>query len=355
MPTLPPPLQVVLVANSLPAINDVTAGELRGVVAKAAEACPVIRASRDAAVAAEAAAGGRVPPFPGLQQRTASTDRLSALGEGEEGGAAGFGSPGRQASGGAPPEDLPAARSASGFAFSPAPVRRPTAVAGLQLLLQGDGSGGDGGRPASAPARGGEPRTTPEGCATPPDAAAVQRQRAAAAAAYHASLYERLQEAAGAEGSGRPGGEEGETPSPPAPEVEAAAPPPLAARSASASTSAAGSPGRAGSAPGSRRGSAEHASGRPRRGERKGMFGESYPSPWRDPRLHIIASGQGSPCLDLRRVSADVADATVGTDLGGRRFGMVGPWPAAVGAALAVQEWTQASSLSDLLGEMALS
>ncbi len=33
-------------------------------------------------------------------------------------------------------------------------------------------------------------------------------------------------------------------------------------------------------------------------------------------RLYIVASGHGSPCLDLRRVSGDVADATVGADLG---------------------------------------
>jgi type II pantothenate kinase len=50
--------EVVLVANSLPAINDITAAELRSVVAKAAEACPVIRAARDAATAAEAASLG---------------------------------------------------------------------------------------------------------------------------------------------------------------------------------------------------------------------------------------------------------------------------------------------------------
>jgi type II pantothenate kinase len=95
------PVQVVLVANSLPAINDITVYELKGVrifallidplkfltmpsksgqavvrsyhvlalqvVAKAAEVCPTIRAARDAAVAAEAANGGRVPPVPGLR------------------------------------------------------------------------------------------------------------------------------------------------------------------------------------------------------------------------------------------------------------------------------------------------
>ena len=48
----------------------------------------------------------------------------------------------------------------------------------------------------------------------------------------------------------------------------------------------------------------------------KGPWGESYPSPWRDPRLFIVASGHGSPCLDLRRVSRDVVDAAAGTDLG---------------------------------------
>jgi hypothetical protein len=66
--SLPPalnPAQVVLVANSLPAINDVTAAELRSVVAAAAEVCPIIRAARDAAVAAQAACNGRVPPLPG--------------------------------------------------------------------------------------------------------------------------------------------------------------------------------------------------------------------------------------------------------------------------------------------------
>lgn len=52
-------------ANSLPAINDVTAAELRSVVAAAAEVCPIIRAARDAAVAAQAACNGRIPPLPG--------------------------------------------------------------------------------------------------------------------------------------------------------------------------------------------------------------------------------------------------------------------------------------------------
>ena len=35
----------------------------------------------------------------------------------------------------------------------------------------------------------------------------------------------------------------------------------------------------------------------------------------REARLYIVSNGQGSPCLDLRRVPASLADATVGTDL----------------------------------------
>jgi hypothetical protein len=34
-------------------------------------------------------------------------------------------------------------------------------------------------------------------------------------------------------------------------------------------------------------------------------------------RLFIVPSGHGSPCLDLRRVSSEVVDAALGTDLGG--------------------------------------
>lgn len=42
--------EVVLAANSLPAINDITAPELRTVVAAAAQFCPVLRAARSAAL-----------------------------------------------------------------------------------------------------------------------------------------------------------------------------------------------------------------------------------------------------------------------------------------------------------------
>ena len=36
---------------------------------------------------------------------------------------------------------------------------------------------------------------------------------------------------------------------------------------------------------------------------------------YRDARLYVTGNGQGSPCLDLRRVPDTLADATVGTDL----------------------------------------
>ena len=35
----------------------------------------------------------------------------------------------------------------------------------------------------------------------------------------------------------------------------------------------------------------------------------------REARLFVCGNGQGSPCLDLRRVPEALADATVGTDL----------------------------------------
>jgi len=101
--------EVVLVANKLPAINDVTATELIGVVASAERVCPIIRAARDAARRVEAASGGMVPPYPGAQQikRSCSHAKLAGLqtlagnggsngsnGAGNGGGNGGFGNSG---------------------------------------------------------------------------------------------------------------------------------------------------------------------------------------------------------------------------------------------------------------------
>lgn len=183
--------EVVLIANSLPAINDITAPELKSVVARAADACPIIKAARDAAVTAEAASSGRVPPFKGLSQRVMSYESLeTAAGEDQSHHQSQQNQlqsqQGRQ---------LPVARTVSGFAFQPVDDRR---------TVKDEEN----------------PKENPN-----------------------------------------------------------------ASRTASASLAA------------------------------KGMFGESYPSPWREPRLYIVASGSGSPCLDMRRLSSDVADATVGADL----------------------------------------
>ena len=213
--------EVVLVANSQPAINDITASELKSVVAKAAEVCPVLRAARDAAVAAEAASAGRVPPFPGLSQRVMSSQKLSDMAGGAEG-----------------EDDLPVARSATGFA------------SGMRM------------RPVPS-----EQKATATAAALSPVKTGAD------------SLIQRLSL------------DESESPSIPSPSSLPASP-----LAAGGSLDASNLTRRSSLAP-------------------KGMFGESYPSPWREPRLYVVASGSGSPCLDLRRISSAVADATVGADL----------------------------------------
>jgi pantothenate kinase len=213
--------EVVLVGNSQPAINDITAAELRSVVAKAAEVCPVLRAARDAAVAAEAASAGRVPPFPGLSQRVMSSQRLSDLAGGGE-------------------EDLlppPAAP----YAFSSSSATPPPPGVARTLLEQ---------------------QKTPPGLPIAPSLNGVQSLSLADEAGKKSSTTISL---------------------PASPLAPSGSSDPNLPRRSSLKP--------------------------------KGMFGESYPSPWREPRLYVIESGSGSPCLDLRRISSAVADATVGADL----------------------------------------
>jgi bifunctional damage-control phosphatase, subfamily II, fusion protein len=221
--------EVVLVGNSQPAINDITAAELKSVVAKAAEVCPVLRAARDAAVAAEAASAGRVPPFPGLSQRVMSSQRLSDM----VGGAGGD------------EDDLPVARSSMGFASG---MRR--------------------GRPSLEQ----QHKSTVAVSSSPP------------ASVLPEELLQHLNLVAEKEAESK------------------------AAATLSAAGSLPASPRASGG--GNDFNLSRRSSLAP-----KGMFGESYPSPWREPRLYVIASGSGSPCLDLRRISGAVADATVGADL----------------------------------------
>ena len=260
-----------------------------------------------------------------------------------------------------PHEELPAARSATGFAFSPAP-RRGTPVTGSSLL----------GAPLPLP--NGSPlanmlATTPPSSTTPVSTSplgrpplapgshqlvqqaqqvqqqqAQQQQQAAQQQQQEPEVSvgasEAVQRAIAALEAAALGKEE-----PPASEDQAAQQGASDAAAAEAQVEPSGAapsaglhPSRSYSGSGDETGPSGSGEGgvgswrqerqlgghRRRspsvRGRRqKGMFGESYPSPWRDPRLFICASGQGSPCLDLRRVSREVADAASGVDLGERR------------------------------------
>ncbi|PSC76368.1 Pantothenate kinase 2 isoform B [Micractinium conductrix] len=307
--------EVVLVANSLPAINDITAAELRSVVAKAAEVCPIIRAARDAAVSAEAANHGRIPPVQGHAgpRRTPSPDS---------------GSLGASSS-----LELPATRSAAGFAFSPAP-RRGVPVKGSNLLSEPHLPSGSplADALASSPASTSGLASTSGGSGGASLVGSPQRRRPLPPASQQ--LVQQLQRAASERQGGGGGGAAVEQA---IAALEGAsirgrgadeAPPSAAGPAAAAAAAAAGGGGAAdeeAGPSGSDAGSAfeeRQLGGQRRRSpsvhsrrQTKGMFGESYPSPWRDPRLFIAASGHGSPCLDLRRVSSEVADAAAGTDL----------------------------------------
>ncbi len=216
--------EVVLVANSLPAINDITAPELRSLLSAAAEVCPIIKAARTAAKKVECGAGfgpGTAPPFPGMGRRQPSLGDLAALSLQQQqqqplhhhhhhhhhlagGSPAAPGSPGVRGGPGA-------------FTFDKhLPNSDLTALGGLVWQQQQPTRGGSGSV--------GEARLSAD------------------------SL-----------GSGSGG-----------------TPTPTAAAAAAASQRLSGPP---------------------------------------EARLFVVASGTGGPCLDLRRVPATLADATVGVDL----------------------------------------
>lgn len=71
--------EVVLAANTLPAINDITCSELLSLVSKVSEVCPIIKAARSAAVHAQHENLGRVPPPPGVMPRSSSATTLMPL------------------------------------------------------------------------------------------------------------------------------------------------------------------------------------------------------------------------------------------------------------------------------------
>jgi len=73
--------EVILAANSRPAINDITCEELTDVINAAAKVCPIIRAAWDRGLVSRAASvHSRVPPPRGLMERVTSVGNLSALG-----------------------------------------------------------------------------------------------------------------------------------------------------------------------------------------------------------------------------------------------------------------------------------
>ncbi|KAF6257384.1 hypothetical protein COO60DRAFT_1234607 [Scenedesmus sp. NREL 46B-D3] len=225
--------EVVMVANSLPAINDITAAELRSLLSAAAEVCPIIKAARAAALAHEAAPGAcrassslvggpSIPPYPGLRQRQSSAQDLLALAAGNA-----------------------AAGKGAGAAGAGSAAATPVA-AGCGSLSQGAF-----GSPLASCDGSVAARECPGKSAASPSAAAAG--------------------GAGAEGGRRS-------------ELQQAL-----SNSSSNSSSFDGSP--------SERSSAAAA-------------GEAV-----EPRLFVLGNGSGSPCLDLSRVPAALADATVGVDL----------------------------------------
>ncbi len=73
--------EVILAANSRPAINDITCEELMDVINAAAKICPIIKAAWDRGLLGRAAnTHSRVPPPRGLMERVTSVGNLSSLG-----------------------------------------------------------------------------------------------------------------------------------------------------------------------------------------------------------------------------------------------------------------------------------
>jgi len=289
----------------------------------------------------------------------------------------------------------------AGFAFSPAP-RRGIPVSGSSLLgpplpsgsplaevLAGPGPGNGSGSVAGSPH--GRPPLPPtmQQQVHPPSSAARQGSGGGSAAVEHAiaALEAALEQGdRGAGGAAAQPPAAGET-AEPAPGVAGAAAGPAASSRTSSRGAGSGDGGTEEAGPSGSEsardlrqlGGQRRRSPSVQRRRQKGMFGESYPSPWRDPRcgksqcslhavrhsrchpprcpyiklhnarsvsrsmplvtcllpslftlpcqsaccpvcrrLFIAASGHGSPCLDLRRVSSEVADAATGTDLGER-------------------------------------
>jgi type II pantothenate kinase len=234
--------EVVLAANALPAINDITADELRTLIGQAAAVDPVIQAAWQAGSGSSDAAASP-PPLPGLQRRVPSSGRLAELG----------------ASAAAAATSLHMAMSSSPPSGSP--PRGALGASGMQQRRRPREAAGSG---SGSPQHGvvWSPDSLPHARSSP--------QRSAAAS--------HVQKSGSSNGSPDADSSRAATAQQPAEDKECHAAP------GSSDTSSTAAP-------------------------------PSQHSRSRAAPLFVVATGQGSPCLDLRRVSAAVADATVGTDL----------------------------------------
>ncbi|GLC40183.1 hypothetical protein PLESTB_000260200 [Pleodorina starrii] len=259
--------EVVLVANSLPAINDITAPELRALLSAAATVCPIIKAAREAAIKVEMATGGHVPPYPGLRPVRRSSSNLQPLLQQQQQ------SQQQQHLSPPPPQQhqLDAARHADGTSDvdGGASTSNSSAVPASPQGAQQAAARREGAPPAQAAAG------TDRGDPGPSVAGAAADLPASASPTGSAPL----------------------SPVALAPEGPPAPRPATAAEARAATPTAGGA-----------------------------ALSPSPPPAWHAvatdplvnrlcPKLYVVSNGQGSPCLDLRRVPDRLAEACVGVDL----------------------------------------
>lgn len=322
--------EVVLAANSQPAINDITAPELRSVLSAAAEVCPIIKAARAAAIREiDANERGLVPPYPGLSARRPSVNDLAALGrEASPRPYAGRSSPDHTAPAGlqaAPrPEQQqqqqqqlraddadasngPAVASAAGRCGGSSNSDSASAQLGPKRF-QAPAASLPMRPPAQAPPTSiaSHPLSWLESCTSGDAVAAVAEQQRAATDPYaaaretltainpHVKLDTGVHDAAAGASQLAPSAPAPSTPAQPSSSATSAT---TAGDAAQAITAQATSAQAADSyAP---------STGSP----------SAVPGPAGTAKLYVVTNGQGSPCIDFRRVPDVLAEATVGVDL----------------------------------------
>jgi len=255
---------------------------VHSLLSAAGELCPILRAARAAAQSQElphkrgsGVTGPTIPPYPGLKQRQSSHSDLQSLAA--AGGSSGGGAAGSNGSSQSQP--VPAAAAAARVGGGG--VAGAAAVTAFGSPLSSMDGPMSLGHASSTDSQNWPPQQQQQPSLLPP----LPQQQVEGAAERAARLMG-LTDAAGSSGSNGSSSSEGEE------DAAAAASPP-----------GEGSRGRA-----------------------------------VEPKLFVLGNGSGSPCLDLSRVPAALADATVGVDLlvsgsvwGGAR-GEVSGWWWCVGA-----------------------